>query len=92
MVQPYGKTTPVLGAHHNFFTELFGNIAPGATDKAKMAADAAIKDLKAGKPIWTKPVKDNKGKVVLPDAPYDNYADALNGMTYLVEGVMGSTT
>ena len=64
----------------------------GATDKAKMAADAAIKDLKAGKPIWTKPVKDNKGTVVLPNAPYDNYAADLNSMTYLVEGVIGSTT
>ena len=56
------------------------------------AADAAIAGLRAGKPIWTKPVKDNKGNVVLPNAPYDNYAEPLNSMTYLVEGVMGSTT
>ena len=27
IVQPYSKKTPVLGAHHTFFTELFGNIA-----------------------------------------------------------------
>ena len=37
VVQPYGKKTPVLGAHHTFFTELFGNIAPGSADKAKTA-------------------------------------------------------
>lgn len=64
----------------------------GATDKSKMAADAAVKDLKAGKPIWTKPIKDNKGQVVLPKAPYDNYAADLNSMTYLIEGVIGSAT
>jgi simple sugar transport system substrate-binding protein len=64
----------------------------GADDKTKAAADAAIAYLKAGKPIFAKPVKDNKGNVVLPAAPYDNYSDALNQMTYLVEGVVGSTT
>ncbi len=64
----------------------------GATGKTREVADAAIAGLKAGKPIWTKPVKDNKGNVVLPSAPYDNYAEPLNNMTYLVEGVMGSTT
>ncbi len=64
----------------------------GATDKARAAADAAIAYLRAGKPIFAKPVKDNKGAVVLPSAPYDNYADPLNNMTYLVEGVVGSTT
>ena len=63
----------------------------GADEKTRKAADAAIADLKAGKPIYAKPVKDNKGTVVLPSAPYDNYADALNQMTYLVDGVIGST-
>ncbi len=64
----------------------------GATDAARKAADAAVAYLKAGKPIFTKPVKDNKGNVVLPNAPYDNFAEPLNGMTYLVDGVIGSTT
>ncbi len=64
----------------------------GADDKTRAAADAAIAYLKAGKPIYAKPVKDNKGALVLPSAPYDNYSDVLNSMTYLVEGVMGSTT
>lgn len=64
----------------------------GADDKTRKVADAAIADLRAGKPIFKVPVKDNKGTVVLPNAPYDNYADALNNMTYLVEGVLGSTS
>ena len=64
----------------------------GSTDASTKAAMAAIADLKAGKPIFKAAVKDNKGKVVLPNAPYDNYADPLNNMDYLVEGVIGSTS
>ncbi len=64
----------------------------GAPDAARKAADAAKADLKAGKPIYKTAVKDNKGAVVLPNAPYDNYAEPLNNMTYLVEGVLGTTT
>src|SRR6478609_1689229 len=44
----------------------------GASDKARNAATAAIAELKAGKPIWTGPVKSNTGKVVL-DKGYGNY-------------------
>ena len=33
-IQVYGRKTPVLGSHRSFFSELFGNIAPGTTDKA----------------------------------------------------------
>jgi outer membrane protein assembly factor BamE (lipoprotein component of BamABCDE complex) len=36
-VQLYGRKTPVLGAHRTFFSELFGNIAPGSTDRASTA-------------------------------------------------------
>jgi len=36
-VKLYGRKTPVLGSHHTFFSELFGNIAPGTTDKAASA-------------------------------------------------------
>ena len=36
-IKPYGKKTPVLGAHRSFFSELFGNIAPGTTDRAGTA-------------------------------------------------------
>ena len=64
----------------------------GADERTRKVADEAIAYLKAGKPIYAKPVKDNKGTLVLPAAPYDNYADPLNEMTYLVEGVLGSTS
>ena len=36
-IQIYGRKTPVLGSHRSFFSELFGNIAPGTTDKATTA-------------------------------------------------------
>jgi len=36
-IKPYGRKTPVLGSHRTFFSELFGNIAPGTTDKASTA-------------------------------------------------------
>ncbi|HYP83356.1 BMP family ABC transporter substrate-binding protein [Variovorax sp.] len=61
----------------------------GATDKARNAAEAAIAELKAGKPIWTGPVKSNAGKVVL-DKGYDNYDPVLEKMDWLIEGVNGT--
>lgn len=36
-VKLYGKKTPVLGSHRTFFSELFGNIAPGTSDRAASA-------------------------------------------------------
>lgn len=36
-VKLYGRRTPVLGSHRTFLSELFGNIAPGATDRASSA-------------------------------------------------------
>ena len=36
-IKPYGRKTPVLGSHRTFFSELFGNIAPGSTDRASTA-------------------------------------------------------
>jgi simple sugar transport system substrate-binding protein len=64
----------------------------GATDKAKAAATAAIEALKAKAPIFKGPLKDNTGKVVLEKASYDNLAPELNGMNYLLDGVIGSLT
>ena len=55
------------------------------------AADAAIEGLKAKKPIYVGPLKDNSGKVVI-DKTYDNYDPFLDGMNYLLEGVKGSLT
>ena len=64
----------------------------GATDPAKAAALAAIEGLKAKKPIYVGPLKDNKtGKVVI-DKTYDNLDPYLDKMDYLLEGVVGSTT
>jgi len=63
----------------------------GASDAARAAATAAIADLKAGKPIYVGPLSDNKGKVVI-DKSYDNYDPYLDGMNYLLEGVVGSIT
>jgi simple sugar transport system substrate-binding protein len=36
-------------------------------------------------------MKDNKGKLVI-DKTYDNYDPYLDGMNYLLEGVVGSIT
>jgi basic membrane protein A and related proteins len=63
----------------------------GATEEARKAATAAIADLKAKKPIYVGPLKDNKGKVVI-DKTYDNLDPFLGQMDYLLEGVVGSTT
>lgn len=63
----------------------------GATPEAVKAADAAIAGLKAKKPIYVGPLKDNKGNVVI-DKSYDNYDPYLDGMNYLLEGVVGSIT
>ena len=63
----------------------------GATPEAIKAADAAIAGLKAKKPIYVGPLKDNQGKVVLSKT-YDNYDPELDGMSFLLEGVVGSIT
>jgi basic membrane protein A and related proteins len=64
----------------------------GATEPAKKAALAAIEGLKAKKPIYVGPLKDNKtGKVVI-DKAYGNLDPFLDKMDYLLEGVIGSTT
>jgi basic membrane protein A len=61
----------------------------GASEKARNAATLAIADLKAGKPIFVGPIKNNKGVMVI-DKSYGNYDPFLDKMNYLVEGVIGS--
>ena len=61
----------------------------GATEKARNAATATIADMKASKPIFVGPIKDNKGKVVI-DKTYGLYDPFLDKMDYLIEGVAGS--
>lgn len=36
-IRPYSKRTPVLGSRSTFFSELFGNIQAGSTDRASTA-------------------------------------------------------
>jgi simple sugar transport system substrate-binding protein len=81
----------VSGGYHNDMVQNtpFG---AGASDGARKAAMAAIDGLKAKKPIYVGPLKDNKtGKVVI-DKTYDNYDPYLDKMDYLLEGVVGSIT
>ena len=64
----------------------------GAGEEARKAATAAIADMKAKKPIYAGPLKDNKtGKVVI-DKAYGNLDPFLDKMDYLLEGVVGSIT
>ncbi|MBV8536838.1 MAG: BMP family ABC transporter substrate-binding protein, partial [Alphaproteobacteria bacterium] len=62
----------------------------GASPEARAAAEKAIAGLKAKKPIYVGPLKDNKGKVVITKT-YDNLDPFLDQMDYLLEGVVGST-
>jgi simple sugar transport system substrate-binding protein len=61
----------------------------GASEAARNAALAAINDMKAQKPIFAGPWKDNKGNVAL-DKTYGNYDPILDQMNYLLDGVAGS--
>lgn len=87
-----GEPVPnvIAGGYHNdmVMNTPFG---AGATPEAIAAASAAIEGLKAGKPIYVGPLKDNKGKLVI-EGEMDNYAPELEKMDYLLDGVMGSTT
>ncbi|MCZ8098015.1 MAG: BMP family ABC transporter substrate-binding protein [Burkholderiales bacterium] len=64
-----------------------------ASEAARKAAGAATADLKANKPYFVGPLKDNKGNLVLAaGATIDNYDIKLEQTNYLVEGVIGSIT
>lgn len=80
----------VAGGYHN---DMLQNTpyGAGATPEAIAAADAAIAGLKAGEPIYVGPLKDNAGNVVI-EGSMDNYDPVLDGMNYLLEGVVGSIT
>ena len=80
----------MIGGYNN---DMLRNTAygAGATPEAITAADAAIEGLKASKPIYVGPLKDNTGKVVI-EGSMDNYDPVLDGMNYLLEGVQGSIT
>jgi basic membrane protein A len=65
----------------------------GASEEAKAAAEAAKAEIKAKSPVYVGPLKDNTGKEVIAagtsHAPYDPWIDGVN---FLVEGVVGSIT
>ena len=65
---------------------------PAVTDAAKKAADGIKAQMMAGKfDIFKGPLKDNKGNVVIPAGTVLTQTDLkLEGMNYLVEGVVGS--
>ncbi|MFT4149131.1 MAG: BMP family ABC transporter substrate-binding protein [Paracoccaceae bacterium] len=87
-----GEAPPnlIAGGYHNDMV-MNTPYGAGATPEAVKAADAAIEALKAKKPIYAGPLKDNKGNVVI-EGTLDNYAPELEKMNWLVEGVIGSTT
>jgi simple sugar transport system substrate-binding protein len=65
----------------------------GATAEARRAANAAIEALKAGRPIFVGPIKDNKGAmIVAAGSSLGNYAPELETTNYLIEGIEGSVT
>ena len=80
----------VVGGYHN---DMVRNTpyGAGATPEAVAAADAAIAGLKEGKPIYVGPLKDNAGNLVI-EGPMDNYDPVLDGMNFLLDGVIGSIT
>jgi basic membrane protein A and related proteins len=81
----------LAGGYHNDMVKN-SPFGAGCTEAAQKAALAAIEDLKAKKPIYVGPLKDNKtGKIVI-DKTYDNLDPYLDQMNYLLEGVIGSIT
>lgn len=80
----------LAGGYHNNMLQTTPYGA-GATPEAITAADAAIADLVAKKPIYVGPLKDNAGNVVI-EGTMDNYDPVLDGMNYLLEGVIGSVS
>jgi basic membrane protein A len=71
-----------------------GPFGPAANDKVRSAVDTAAAELASGKRfVFSGPLKDNKGKVLLTAGQHFAVGDpSLLAMDYLVEGVNGSLT
>jgi len=71
-----------------------GPYGPAANDQVRKAVDTAAVELTSGKRfVFTGPLKDNKGKVLLAAGQHVAVGDpSLLAMDYLVEGVNGSLT
>ena len=69
-------------------------LGPAVSAEAKKQFDATLADInKGGFAIIKGPMKDNKGKVVVPDGKtYPEDAIELESMDYLLDGVIGSTS
>jgi simple sugar transport system substrate-binding protein len=63
----------------------------GATPEAIKAAEAAIAELRAKKPIYVGPLRDNRGRLVV-EGVWDNYDPRIDQIDFLLEGVVGSIT
>lgn len=62
----------------------------GATAAAIAAANGAIDAMKRNEPIFVGPLDDNAGKRVVPAGTmYGSYAEQLQRMDYLLDGVIG---
>jgi len=87
-----GKTLPNM-VSGGYEADMVQNspFGAGASDAARKAATDAIAGLKAKKPIYAGPLKDNKGNVVISKT-YDNLDPFLDQMNYLLDGVQGSIT
>lgn len=69
-------------------------LGPAVSDKGRAQFNAALADIKKGKfAIIKGPMKDNKGKEVVPAGKvYPEDAIELESMNYLLDGVVGSTS
>lgn len=63
----------------------------GATPEAIKAAEATIAKLRAKKPIYVGPLRDNRGRLVV-EGTWDNYDPRIDQIDFLLEGVVGSIT
>ncbi|TVQ31152.1 MAG: BMP family ABC transporter substrate-binding protein [Geminicoccaceae bacterium] len=87
-----GEALPnvVVGGYHNDMVQNTPYGA-GATEAARQAADEAIAALRNNEPIYVGPLYDNRGNLVI-DRPMDNLDPELDGMNFLLDGVIGSIT
>jgi basic membrane protein A len=99
---PYGQMiadamggTPIPHILHGGFAEGYvrmGPFGPAASPAVRAAVNTAAAELASGKRfVFSGPLKDNKGNVILAAGQRLDVADpSLGSMDYLVEGVSGS--